>query len=142
MFYDDTVTLYNGYTDGLTDVEVWLPTLFTGETAVNLSITKGANITESGMNDADTAKMHVKYSALPKPYMDPIEWQKLPSADKPKYFTFTETQDFFVKGDTTAVPILSEGFYDYMKSHYDNVFKITTVDRYDHVMPHYEIGGN
>lgn len=138
LFDNKSVTVYNKYVDKITEKEIWLPTLIP---SADYSVTKGANITASGMDTADAVKVYISKSALPKPYKSPIEWQALASSEKPLYVTFTEGTDFFVLADTASVTILASGFFAYMQKHYTDCYKITTVDRYEDILPHYEIGG-
>ena len=60
---------------------------------------------------------------------------------KKETFTFQPETDFFVEGDTTGVPVLEDGFFEYMQKHFDNVFHVSTVDEYKDVMKHLEVGG-
>lgn len=139
VFYNKTVTVYNKYesTDDVMGGETWLPTVFEN---VRLQVTKGANVATSGLSDADSASLHIKRVGLPKPYLQPLAWQALSNEDKPNNFTLTGGTDFFVEGDTSAVPITEDDFFSYMKSHYDNCFKMTNIDTYD-LISHFEIGG-
>ncbi len=138
VFYNKTVTVYNKYeTGGIKGTEVWLPTVFEN---VRLQINKGANVTTSGLKDADRARLHIKRNSLPKPYLMPLQWQALPDEEKPNYFTLTGGTDFFVEGDVSVVEASKDGFFSYMKQKYDNCYKITNADCYD-LIPHFEIGG-
>ena len=162
-FFDNkTITVYNKYTDTITEStcnlgecylpadlpaherarysekEIWLPTVIT---EIDYTATQGANITKSGLSTADAVTVFINYSALKKPYKSPNEWQSLTSAEKALNVTFSQGIDFFVFGDTSSVTILATGFFAYMQKHYSDCYKITTVDRYEDVMPHFEIGG-
>lgn len=139
LFYNNTVTLYNRWYDSVLDQENWIPTVLTD---CNLIITKGANISKSGLENADTASLRVREGCTDKTYLNPKEWEALTAADKENYYTFTSGEDFFVEGDTTSETILSDDFYQYMKKNKDNVFRVTNADRYTDVMPHFEVGGN
>ncbi len=138
MFYTKTVTIFNKYMDetGLGE-EVWLLTVLEN---VRLRITKGANVSTSGLSDADTATLHIRKTNLPKPYLSPIEWQKLDNEEKANYFTMSGEDDFFIEGDLSSVEIPEENFFNRMKATYDNCFKITNVDDYD-LIKHWEVGG-
>lgn len=138
IFYNKTVTVYNKTTDDLMGNETWYVTVLEN---VRLLVTKGANVSKSGMDSADAASLYVKPELLPegsKSYLQPKEWQN--STEKENYFTFTGGEDFFVEGDTSAEEILEDGFFSYMKEKYDNCFKVTNVDKYD-LIPHLEVGG-
>lgn len=137
IFYNKTVTVYNKAVDGLMGTETWYATVLRN---VRLLVTKGANITKSGRDNADTAKLHVRMDMLPKGsklYLPPKEWER--SAEKEKYFTFTSGEDFFVEGDTSSETPEDE-FFAYMEQKYDNCYMVTNVDRYE-LIPHLEVGG-
>lgn len=137
IFYNKTVTVYNRYEDAETGAEVWCPTVLE---KVRLLINKGENVSKSGNDSADSAKLFIKTNNLPKNYKKPLEWQNLSPEDKADNFTLTSAKDFFVEGDTTAEEILESDFFSYMKRKYDNCFKITNVDVYE-LIPHFEVGG-
>lgn len=107
---------------------------------VRLIVTKGANVSNSGLDSADSAKLYVRWDFLPedtKKYLQPKAWQQ--SAEKESNFTFTGGADFFVEGDTSQENPC-EDFFTYMKEKYDNCFKVTNVDDYN-LIPHIEVGG-
>ena len=131
------VTIYNKYMDSITGYEIWLPTLIEN---VDYTATQGANITKSGLSTADAVTVFINYSALPKPYKTPKEWQALTAEDKAKYVTFTQGTDFFIFGDSTSNVITTKGFFLDMQKRYSDCYKVTTVDRYDDILPHFEIG--
>ncbi len=136
MFYTKTVTIFNKYMNetGLGE-EVWLSTVLEN---VRLLVTKGANVSTSGLSDADTASLHIHKTNLPKPYLPPLEWQK--SEHKEDYFTLSGEDDFFVEGDLSGVTPAQDDFFGKMKATYNNCFKITNVDDYD-LIAHWEVGG-
>lgn len=140
-FYDRTVTIWNKYTDGLMETEIWLPTLIEN---VRLLVSKGNNVMNSGLDSADSARLHIMdgASVLDKPYLDPVEWEKLPNEEKAQYFTLeSENDSFFVEGDATAVNSTDNAnFFNFMKENYHNCFKITSVDRFE-IIPHWECWG-
>ena len=138
LFDGKKVTIYNKYMDSITGYEIWLPTLIEN---VDYTATQGANITKSGLSTADAVTVFINYSALPKPYKTPKEWQALTAEDKAKYVTFTQGTDFFIFGDSTSNVITTKGFFSDMQKRYSNCYKVTTVDRYDDILPHFEIGG-
>ena len=138
LFDSKKVTIYNKYMDSITGYEIWLPTLIEN---VDYTATQGANITKSGLSTADAVTVFINYSALPKPYKTPKEWQALTAEDKAKYVTFTQGTDFFIFGDSTSNVITTKGFFSDMQKRYSDCYKVTTVDRYDDILPHFEIGG-
>lgn len=140
-FYNKTVTIWNKYTDGLMETEIWLPTLIEN---VRLLVSKGNNVMNSGLDTADSARLHIMdgVSTPGKPYLDPIVWRNLPSEEKAKHFTLeSENDSFFVEGDVTAVNSADKtNFFNFMKENYHNCFKITSVDRFE-IIPHWECWG-
>lgn len=134
IFYNKTVTVYNRYED---EKEMWYPTVLKN---VRLLVNRGENVSKSGTESADSAKLSIKTVGLKKPYKKPLEWQGLSEEEKVKTFTLTSKEDFFVEGDTSAEEILESDFFSYMKRKYDNCFKMTNVDTYE-LIPHFEVGG-
>lgn len=122
---------------------------------VNLIVDKAANIAKTGLDNADTANLHVKYHILhgekmvgDKPYLSPTECEKQPNDDLQESITFA-SGDFFMQGAYEETPILDSdyanrvdgGFYDYINKRHDYVFLITTVGGPYPLIPHFEIGG-
>lgn len=141
LFYNDTVTLFNCFCDPDTEEEKYYLTLLEN---VNLVETKGANVTKSGMDSADAVKLFVDFSHLGKmgkPYMEPKAWDALPDDEKSNYITLHPTDDFFIKGDHTDLEIPESEAYGWAHDNLDSVYKVTTVDRYEDIMLHFEIGG-
>lgn len=141
LFYNDTVTLFNHFYDPDTDETKYYPVLLEN---VNLVETKGANVTKSGLDSADAAKLFVDFSQvgkMGKSYMDPKAWDALPEAEKPNYITFHPTEDFFIRGDQTSLELPESCAYEWVHDNMDAVYKVTTVDKYEEIMPHFEVGG-
>ena len=137
LFGNKVVTVFNKHFDAITEEETWIPTVLNN---VNLSITRGANVEKTGLESADTCKLFVDSTATEKSYIAPIEWNKKTFDEKSNFYTFGN-EDFFVEGDLSEVTILDSNFLEWMMSHYDNVFRVTTIDRYVDVLPHLEVGG-
>lgn len=132
-FYNKTVTVYCKTTaEGVMGADTWYAYVLEN---VRLIVSKGTNVSKTGLESADSAKLHVD---LPRPYLAPIEWQN--EADKAEYFAFQEQSGFFVEGDTSAEDTTQSDFYQYMKDKYDNCFMVSTVDKFD-LIPHLEVGG-
>lgn len=149
--YDKTVTVFNKYTDQNDNI-YWYPHVLSG---VYLIIDKAANVAKTGLDNADTANLHVKYRVVDgnkivgdKPYLSPTDWEKQPNDDLPGSITFA-SGDFFMQGEYAETPILDSdyanrvdgGFYDYINKRHDYVFLITNVGGPYTEMPHFEIGG-
>ncbi len=136
LFGNDVVTVFNRYFDDDTETEKWFPTLLTN---VNLVITNGMNIEKSGLESADKVKLFLDEKASTIPFLSKRMWNAL--SNKTEGFTFQEGEDFFVKGDFINIQIPDEDFLEYMLNTYDDVFRVTTVDVFENVMPHMEVGG-
>lgn len=141
-FFDNkTVTIFNRVFDPDTEVERYYPTLLGG---VDLVETQGANISKSGMESADAAKLYIDATVLYDgeiTYIPPDQWKALPEEERQQHFTVTPTEDFFLFGDYIGVELPEEGAYQWMRDTYSGVYKVTTVDKYEDILPHYEIGG-
>lgn len=138
-FFDNkTVTLFNRSFNAETEEETYYPTLLEG---VDLVETKGANVSKSGMDSADAAKLFVCIGDVNKTYMEPKAWDALPDDEKSNYITFHPTDDFFIKGDHTDLELPESEAYGWVHDKLDSVYKVTTVDRYEDIMPHFEVGG-
>lgn len=138
-FFDNkTVTLFNRSFNAETEEETYYPTLLEG---VDLAETKGANVSKSGMDSADAAKLFVCIGDVNKTYMEPKTWDALTEDEKKNYITFHSTEDFFVKGDQTAVDLPETDAYEWMRNNFDDVYKVTNIDKYEDILPHFEVGG-
>ena len=140
IFYNKTVTVYNKTSDDLMGTETWYATVLKN---ARLLVTKGANVSKSGMDSADAASLYVKPELLQdgcKKYLPAKEWLRMPDKCKDYFFTFTSGEDFFVEGNTSSENISESDFFLYMKEKYDNCFRVTNVDRYE-LIPHLEVGG-
>lgn len=137
-FFDNKiVTIFNRFFNPETEEEKYYPTVLD---SVDIVETRGANITNSGMNSADAVKLYVNFDNLTKPYIAPKEWDALPEDIKTDYITFHPDEDFFVRGDHTN-ELQSERVYEWFRDNVDSVYKISTVDKYEDVLPHFEVGG-
>lgn len=149
--YDKTVTVFNKYTDQTGNIH-WYPHVLHD---VDLIIDKAANMAKTGLDSADTANLHVKYSLKDgkkmigdKPYLPPEKWKEQPNDELANSITFA-SGDFFVEGEYAEKSILDSdyanrvdgGFYDYLNKRRDYVFLITTVGGPYTLIPHFEIGG-
>ena len=138
-FFDNkTVTLFNRSFNAETEEETYYPTLLEG---VDLVETKGANVSKSGMDSADAAKLFVCIGDVNKTYMEPKAWAALTEDEKKNYITFHSTEDFFVKGDQAAVDLPETDAYEWMRNNFDDVYKVTNIDKYEDILPHFEVGG-
>lgn len=136
IFGTKTTTIFNREWDDENEREIWHSTALVN---TNLVLTQGLNISKSGVEEADTAKLFVDPAEQAKEYKKPKEYAGLP--DKSNVYTFDAEHDFFVAGDVTSEESQETGFFEYMKAKYDDIYRVTTVDEYKDVMPHIEVGG-
>ena len=67
--------------------------------------------------------------------------EEMAEEEKQKYFTFVPAEDFFVKGDCTGATLPENGAFQWMQDNYDDCYKVTTIDKYEDILPHFEVGG-
>ncbi|MCM1245984.1 MAG: hypothetical protein NC293_10120 [Roseburia sp.] len=138
----DTVTVFNFFEDQESGECRWYPKVLHG---VELQTAKGIVADTKGVDTADKASLHIPYSGnmtvCGYDYRKPLAWQAYD--DKTQCITIAEN-DFFVEGafDLAVVDEADypEGFYEHMRASYDDVYNITSVNRYD-TIPHFEVGG-
>lgn len=140
VFGNDTITLFNRFFDDETESETWTANVLKN---VNVVETHGRNIDKSGMKEADSVKVFLDSDSYPseKVYTDPKEWSRMGNTERTSAFTIAPSEDFFVVGDLSGLEPTEEGFFQFVKDTFDRVYAITTVDFFDDVMPHIEIGG-
>lgn len=147
--YDKTVTVFNKYTDR-DDAVHWHPCVLHD---VDLVVDKAANVAKTGLDSADTAKLHIRYRLDngkkmigERKYLEPKEWKA--AEDKTDIITFSDG-DIFMKGefpedviqDDEYTSRLYKGVYDYLNRMKDDVYLITSVGGPYTLIPHLEIGG-
>lgn len=132
LFGNDEITVFNQIIDDTTGKIVYIPHVIKG----NLVETKGANISNSGMAEADSCRLYAPIENFKKP----VEWQKLTENEKSIYYTFSPQTTFFVKGDLSQLE-QGYGFFESVKENYDSVYVVTNCDIYENVLPHLEVGG-
>lgn len=146
--YKNTVTVFNRYFSEIEGSLYWLPTIVEN---CDLIVDQAKIISEYGTASSDTAKLHIRLfdgKIGEKPYLKPIEWEEQTFLEMKKSVTLHgggDEFDFFAEGAwEIADPILDEnykkGFYDYMRTHFDNVFAVTKVGEYS-LIPHLEVVG-
>lgn len=144
--YTDTVTIFNKHKTS--QGTMWFPTVLHN---VDLNTDKGANVAKTGLESADTAKLHVRYEMVGdaiiiagKPYKRPKEWTAQSETGFPTSLTFS-SGDMIMRGEYVETPIndmdFKNGFQDYLNKAYDDVYLITTVGGPYKLIPHFEIGG-
>lgn len=151
--YDKTVTVFNYYESATTGDVYWYPHVLPG---VDLITDHGAILKKYGPDSSDNAVLHISYvldggNAMiqqsgdsPIIWLSPKAWSKQVNDDLPGSITFGP-DDFFWLGEWTGGTVAGDhyrgGFYQYMNSQMDNVYKITSVGGPYTVIPHFEILG-
>ena len=139
--YRDTVTLFNRFVDSSGNIS-WLPTVLKG---THFVVSKSVIVATYGENSSDSAMLNVLYQVNNgktmigrKTYLPPIQYKKLDIDAAMKSITFTAGLDFdFIYGGiwTQTAPIADEdyknGFFQYMKNHFDDVYAITDTPKYN-----------
>ena len=138
-FFDNKkVTLFNCWMNPETEEEKYYRTLLDG---VDIVETKQANVSKDGKDSVDVVKLYIDMDKMPKPYQSPRVWKALEEEGKKTHITFTPATDFFVKGDCTGATLPDESVYEWMRDNYDDVYMINTVEKYEDILPHFEVGG-
>lgn len=151
--YDKTVTVFNYYESSTTGEVYWYPHVLPG---VDLVTDHGAILKKYGPDSSDNAVLHISYTPDDVDVMvqqsggesimwlSPKAWSKQVNDDLPGSITFGP-DDFFWLGEWTGGTVIDGnyrgGFYQYMNSQKDNVYKITSVGGPYTVIPHFEILG-
>lgn len=151
--YDKTVTVFNCYNSKTTDESYWYPHILSG---VDLITDHGAILKKYGPDSTDNAALHIAYTqdgdkvmiqqsdGSAVPWMTPKAWAGQVNDDLPDSITFGP-EDFFWQGEWAGGVVVGNdyrnGFYQYMNSNRDNVYKITSVGGPYTVIPHFEILG-
>ena len=151
--YDKTITVFNWYTSKTTGKSYWYPHILS---CVDLITDHGAILKKYGPDSTDNAALHIAYipdgdkvmvqrsdgSAVP--WLPPKAWAAQVNDDLPDSITFGP-EDIFWQGEWTGGVVADDdyrkGFYQYMNSNRDNVYKITSVGGPYTVIPHFEILG-
>lgn len=151
--YDKTITVFNGYASKTTGKSYWYPHILSG---VDLITDRGAILKKYGPDSTDNAALHIAYTPNGEkvmaqqsdgsvvPWLPPKAWAAQVNDDLPDSITFGP-EDFFWQGEWTGGVVVDDdyrnGFYQYMNSSRDNVYKITSVGGPYTVIPHFEILG-
>ena len=151
--YDKTVTVFNYYESATTGKVYWYPHVLPD---VDLITDHGAILKKYGPDSSDNAVLHISYvldggnvmvqqrGDSPIIWLSPKAWSKQVNDDLPGSITFGP-DDFFWLGEWTGGTVAGDnyrgGFYQWMNSQRDNVYKITSVGGPYTVIPHFEILG-
>ena len=151
MYAPHTVTIYNVTQE--TDQETFKDTqksYITVIRGVMLQASKAVNVRESGLEGADAVNLYIPFASpavdgvtgQEKQYVGPQEFWR--AADKSGIWTLSTDGNggttFFVKGEVIE-PDKTEQMIEML---YDDVYKVTKVDRKDFgsvSMRHFEVGG-
>lgn len=151
--YDKTVTVFNFYSSKTAGLSYWYPHILP---CVDLITDHGAMLKKYGPDSTDNAALHIAYTpdgdkvtvqrsdGAAVPWLPPKAWAAQVNDDLPGSITFGP-EDFFWQGEWTGGMVVDDdyrnGFYQYMNSNRDNVYKITSVGGPYTVIPHFEILG-
>ncbi|MFQ8742303.1 MAG: hypothetical protein ACLSE4_01730 [Clostridium sp.] len=151
--YDKTVTVFNFYSSKTAGLSYWYPHILS---CVDLITDHGAMLKKYGPDSSDNAALHIAYTpdgdkvtvqrsdGAAVPWLPPKAWAAQVNDDLPGSITFGP-EDFFWQGEWTGGVVVDDdyrnGFYHYMNSNRDNVYKITSVGGPYTVIPHFEILG-
>lgn len=151
--YDKTVTVFNFYSSKTAGLSYWYPHILS---CVDLITDHGAMLKKYGPDSSDNAALHIAYTpdgdkvtvqrsdGAAVPWLPPKAWAAQVNDDLPGSITFGP-DDFFWQGEWTGGMVVDDdyrnGFYQYMNSNRDNVYKITSVGGPYTVIPHFEILG-
>lgn len=151
--YDKTVTVFNFYSSKTAGLSYWYPHILS---CVDLITDHGAMLKKYGPDSTDNAALHIAYTpdggkmtvqrldGAVVPWLPPKAWAAQVNDDLPGSITFGP-EDFFWQGEWTGGMVVDDdyrnGFYQYMNSNRDNVYKITSVGGPYTVIPHFEILG-
>ena len=151
--YDKTVTVFNFYNSKTAGVSYWYPHILS---CVDLITDHGAILKKYGPDSTDNAALHIAYTqdgykvmiqqsdGAAVPWLPPKAWAAQVNDDLPGSITFGP-EDFFWQGEWNGGVVVDDdyrnGFYQYMNSGRDNVYKITSVGGQYTVIPHFEILG-
>lgn len=160
--YDQTVTVFNRVPGRNGEPTMWYPTVIDG---VHLMANQSSNWNGHGGKSSDDVKLHIPYtwhgddamitcragteksSTMQKKWYKPKDWRREEDPEEGITFAFGENDDFdfFIEGvyEEFTEPISDmdyerKGFYGYMNKMYDNVFVISSVQKFS-LIPHFEI---
>lgn len=149
--YTDTVTVFNKY-EYQTGIS-WYPRVIFG---CDLVTDRAANVAKTGLDTADTAKLHILYRTengekvinnhgATLKWLPPKKWKAM--EDKSEYITF-QPGDLILRGeyqeeviqDSAYSSRVSNGFYEHLNKTEDDVYLITSVGGPYTLIKHFEIG--
>lgn len=145
--YSKTVIIFNFYESATSGEAIWIPHTLKN---VHLDTDRGAIIKKYGSDSTDNAELHIPYTGTDEkliaglPWLPPKAWKAQTNDLLSQSITFS-TDDFFMLGEWDGGTVNDEdyrdGFYHYMNTVKDFVFKITSVGGPYTVIPHFEILG-
>ena len=160
VLYKQTITLFNRVKGQYGEEVLWYPTVIDN---VHLIVDKSHSWNSYGGNAVDNARLHIRYTpsgddvlilcrdsggkTQRKKWYEPKAWRHLEKQEDGITFAYGDSEvfDFFVEGafDDFSIPISDDaferkGFYNWMNSHHDNVFAVTSVSKYN-LIPHFVI---
>lgn len=162
VLYGQTITLFNRIPGKHGEPTLWIPTVIEG---VHLIAGRSSNWNSHGGKSSDDVRLHIPFTwdgksamihcrpndgdtgSSMKKWYQPKEWRRMLSPEDGLTFAYGDNDDFdfFIEGvfDEFPSPISDEnferrGFYGYMNLMYDNVFAISSVQKFS-LIPHFEL---
>lgn len=146
--FNTTVTVFNLYKSEQMGTATWYPHVVKN---CYFIADKSANIEKTGLENADSAKLHIPYKKDglnvmigELQYIPPKGWNNQTNDKYDTTITFTDGEDFFVVGEYPEKPVNDSdyrgGLFGYLNRTMDHVYRITSVGKYN-LIPHFEIGG-
>ena len=158
--YKQTITLFNRVKDRNGDDSLWYPTVIEG---VHLITSHSSSWNSRGEKETDNVRLHIRYTPsgsdaliqckgaaggiVTKKWREPKVWRRMTDKEGSLTFAFGDAEafDFFVEGVYAdfANPVSDDayerkGFYNWMNAHFDGVYAITQVSKFN-LIPHFEI---
>lgn len=160
--YNQTITVFNRLPSKHGEPTMWIPTVIDG---VHLIVNRSSNWNSNGGKSSDDVKLHIPYvwhgddamvscrsgtdgsTVIQKKWYKPKEWRRELEPENGITFAFGDNDDFdfFIEGvfDEFPSPISDQnferkGFYGYMNKMYDDVFVISSVQKFS-LIPHFEL---
>lgn len=162
VMYNQTITLFNRLPSKNGEPMMWIPTVIDG---VHLIVNRSSNWNSHGGKSSNDVKLHIPYTwrgddamvscrvgtdetaIVQKKWFKPKAWRKELEPESGITFAFGDNDDFdfFIEGvfDEFQSPISDrnferKGFYGYMNANYDDVFVISSVQKFS-LIPHFEL---
>lgn len=139
MKNNSSLTIWNKYFDTVTKTEKYIRHVLI---AVMWEDRKASNVLTSGGDEkANQAIIYISFPVGKVSYLKPKEWLALSTVDRASYWT-ANIGDLVYKG-TLSQELSSSYTPSDLKSNYDDVLEVKSVDTYDEgsfIMRHWKLG--